>query len=251
MVYILPLSSYKNNEQLINKSCPELFFCPEKKLRESADFPRRFPELFSVVQYSVFIKDHSPMISYRDFCLKLRLDQSVSITFTFVNYVHLLCLSIEEYKEIITTLAAYQEIAQKIEKELASKQKSSVPLTFSANASAQNLKRVNALAYKTNYARTSNFYCYADYTLYADNSIGNVNRSSLDIGCTGISSKDGTEAFFDPVSVETNLYDGGKNLIIRASGEILYYIAPSRYGILARGTVVYFSYTGSHGDYVN
>ena len=38
---------------------------------------------------------------------------------------------------------------------------------------------------------------------------------------------------------------------IRASGEILYYIAPSRYGILARGTVVYFSYTGSHGDYVN
>ena len=100
MVYILPLSSYKNNEQLINKSCPELFFCPEKKLRESADFPRRFPELFSVVQYSVFIKDHSPMISYRDFCLKLRLDQSVSITFTFVNYVHLLCLSIEEYKEV-------------------------------------------------------------------------------------------------------------------------------------------------------
>ena len=160
-------------------------------------------------------------------------------------------LDLEEYKEIITTLAAYQEIAQKIEKELASKQKSSVPLTFSANASAQNLKRVKALAYKTTYARTSNFYCYADYTLYADNSIGNVNRSSLDIGCTGISSKDGTEAFFDPVSVETNLYDGGKNLIIRASGEILYYIAPSRYGILARGTVVYFSYTGSHGDYVN
>ena len=42
------------------------------------------------------------MISYRDFCLKLRLDQSVSITFTFVNYVNLLCLSIEEYKEIMS-----------------------------------------------------------------------------------------------------------------------------------------------------
>ena len=67
-------------------------------------------------------------------------------------------LDLEEYKEIITTLAAYQEIAQKIEKELASKQKSSVPLTFSANASAQNLKRVKALAYKTNYADNSEYH---------------------------------------------------------------------------------------------
>ncbi len=34
--------------------------------------------------------------------MEIRLDQSVSITFTFVNYIYLLCLCIEEYKEIMS-----------------------------------------------------------------------------------------------------------------------------------------------------